>query len=276
MSRAPSRVSEDSSTFLGSVIMKKCLALPIKVPWSHRGSLMLMLSDNSPDILIYFDSLGKWIYLRRAPTLPGQKGGSVPHIVWLAPLNNLVRVQAPLMEADLKIPPSSYEAIVHKLLSYFTSQQVLTNKGQILTYMQSTHHWTICNLVGKPIITCVKAPPSQGDIPTLKTWQKPTFPPWRSEGPVWKRWSLQQMQKSDSMMEMCVLWWATPNGNKLSGYCENADYSKFIVISFMSKFFLKKKQPINLIFKRCHVSFNHMLPFCFKWLLFYFINKLSN
>lgn len=106
------------------------------------------------------------IFTPDSNTTGEKKWLSSSHIL-TRPWNNLVRVQAPLMEADLKIPPSSYEATVHKLLSNFTNQQVLTNKGQILTYMQSTHHGTICNLVGKPIINRVKAPPSQGDVPTL-------------------------------------------------------------------------------------------------------------
>lgn len=52
---ASSRVSEDSRTFLGSVTMKKCLARPINVPWSHLGSLMFMLRDSSSDILAFFN-----------------------------------------------------------------------------------------------------------------------------------------------------------------------------------------------------------------------------
>lgn len=38
--------------FLGSVTVKKCLARPTNVLWSHRGSLMFMEVDSSAAIVI--------------------------------------------------------------------------------------------------------------------------------------------------------------------------------------------------------------------------------
>ncbi len=39
--------------FLGSVTVKKCLARPTNVLWSHRGSLMFMEVDSSAAMFIW-------------------------------------------------------------------------------------------------------------------------------------------------------------------------------------------------------------------------------
>lgn len=49
--RAFSSCSLDSRTLRGSVTVKKCLALPMKVPWSQRGSLMFMEVESSAAML---------------------------------------------------------------------------------------------------------------------------------------------------------------------------------------------------------------------------------